>query len=113
MGMPNGSINAWKCSTCGKLIVAIHRSAGTTPMFLACKDKNCKGRAASFGYPDQREIPDYIMEELEWEWYKPQKREYKRLDNLMKSHVDQGGLLLRPIRKHNGDTVKATVQDRA
>jgi hypothetical protein len=100
MSTPAGSINAWKCDTCGRLTVARHVDDGVTPMFLACRASGevgtCDGRAVSAGYPPPP-IPSHITDRLEWEWYTPSKRELRRLDVGMQDHVRNGGLVIRRI----------------
>lgn len=100
MSAPAGAINAWKCDKCGRLTVARHADEGVTPMFLACRAsgnvEDCGGQAVSSGYPGAP-VPDYIMEKLEWEWYAPDKDEYRSLDSAMRYHVDGGGLILRRL----------------
>ena len=98
--MPAGSINAWKCPTCGGLTVAIHVDDGVTPMFLACRrTPGCTGSAVSSGYPSTV-VPPRIRELCEWEWFTPsasQMKRYRRDHPAMYDHCRRGGLELRPI----------------
>lgn len=114
-----GRINAWKCDQCGKVTVCRDLHTGVTPMFLACRrTEGCQGTGASAGYPPGP-IPPWITEHLAWEWYRPSQVERKRIEKKARqrsvftgemtpeaqreaatlSHIDQGGLLLRPIEK--------------
>lgn len=96
--MPKGSINAWKCDTCGGLTVAIHADEGVTPMWLACRrTPGCPGNAVSAGYPPPP-IPPHILDLLAWEWFRPtaqQVRRMKRTNPEMAAHIERGGLDLR------------------
>jgi hypothetical protein len=95
--MPKGSINGWTCHTCGRYTVAVHKDDGTTPMMLGCRaTEGCDGIAMSMGYPPG-DPPDHILELLNFEWYKPSRKEYKKLDAASKDHVSKGGLLIRRI----------------
>jgi hypothetical protein len=95
--MPAGAVNAWRCVACGGLTVAVHVDEGVTPMFLACRRTDgCPGRAVSSGYPAPP-VPDNVIDLLAWEWWKPTGRQYRRLSPEMRSHVDRGGLDLRPL----------------
>ena len=97
---PKGSINAWKCPTCGGLTVAIHVDDGVTPMFLACRrTPGCTGMAVSSGYPSPP-IPLHIRLLCEWEWFAPsstQLKRYRREDPAMYEHCRKGGLEIQPI----------------
>lgn len=98
--MPAGAINAWKCEKCGGLTVARHADEGVTPMFLACRASgrvgDCDGQAESMFYPAPP-VPESVLEQLKWEWYRPSKRAIRKLEPAMRYHVEGGGLLLRRI----------------
>lgn len=97
--MPAGSINAWECDRCGTYLVAVHRDSGVTPMFLACREPGCGGRAVSLGYPPPP-VPAGITEALAWEWRTASRSEMKRWRrdrDPMYQHCEQGGLILQPI----------------
>lgn len=93
---PAGAINAYACRTCGKLTVVRHIDAGSTPDVLPCLTTfGCDGTSESIGYPDQNRIPDRVREAVRWEWYRPNRREFMKLDEETKQNVASGGLLLR------------------
>lgn len=87
-------INAWHCPKCGRNTVCIDVDPGVTPVFLKCrKTEGCDGMAVSAGYPNS-EPPERITKQLEWEWALPTPEQYKELDEEMKKHIDEGGLML-------------------
>jgi hypothetical protein len=87
-------VNAYNCDTCHANTVTIDVDPGVTPMFLGCRrTPGCRGMASSSGYPDL-EPPPHIMTDLDFEWATPTEREFRQLEPEMKSHVDQGGLVL-------------------
>jgi len=90
-----GAKNIWVCETCGHMIVCVHRDAGTTPMFLSCKDRgcDCDGFAASMMY----RLGELETMEPQFEWYKPTSLELQLLNPTMRDHAERGGLLIRPI----------------
>lgn len=90
-----GAINAYRCPTCERYRVVQHVDKGVTPMFMICADPDCKGQAVSMMYPDQKHIPEKIRKAVRWEWYRPDMKEYRKLDPDVRSHVLQGGLLIR------------------
>ena len=80
--------NIYTCGKCGKHVVTINIHEGITPAFIKCRF-NCIGRMdSSFHRVNQDIKPDYI-------WYKPLTEEYNALPSFMKSHVDDGGLLIK------------------
>lgn len=91
-GEIRNAVNQYGCDTCGRSITTIDRVYGTTPFFLKCRaTPDCPGKMYSQVYQvDQTLFPT-------WEWYKPERGEYKKLSPPMQDHVDMGGLLLRPI----------------
>jgi len=101
-GAPRGAVNAWKCSTCGALLVAIHVDQGVTPLMLRCRGgkPGCVGEMISAGYPPEY-VPPRIMERLAWEWHTISRTQMKALrrsgDRATFEHVSQGGLLLREL----------------
>jgi hypothetical protein len=91
----SGRHNAYRCDDCGALTVVVHRDAGVTPMFLGCRATHgCRGRAVSLGYPSGP-IPPSLLP-ARWEWYRPDRSDPISRDAAMRSHVEQGGLALRP-----------------
>lgn len=93
---PHHGINAYTCDDCGLNTVTIDVDPGVTSMFITCRrTPGCSGQAASSGYPDA-EPPPTITLHLDWEWVTPTEAEFKKLSPNMQSHVDQGGLVLRP-----------------
>lgn len=105
--MPRDQRNAYYCNECRGYIVTIDLDEGVTPMFLACRVAGeaghanpCQGTMQSMMYPQPPwpETDGYgtpIPTEPTWEWYSPDRNEYRRLDMQVKEHVDLGGLLLR------------------
>jgi hypothetical protein len=90
-----GRHNAYRCDDCGSHTVVVHVDAGVTPMFLGCRaTPGCQGRAVSLGYPEGP-IPSHLLP-AEWEWYRPERGDRVLRDPAMRSHVEQGGLVLRP-----------------
>lgn len=94
-----GTLNAYQCKKCRGHVVTVHKDPGTTPMFLGCRvagyptEDSCDGQMVSGMYrPFSPELG-----EPTWEWYSPPPSEYHRLPRMQQDHVDQGGLLLRPI----------------
>lgn len=103
-----GEKNAYWCRDCHGYVVTLDVEDGVTPMFLACRvggepDKDrCSGTMESMMYPsepwpDKDGFGHAIPTEPTWEWYKPRRREYRKLDAASRDHVDKGGLLLRRI----------------
>ena len=99
--MPAGSVNAWKCERCGKVLVAVHLDDGTTPMFLGCRRTDaCPGMMVSQGYPPIKGLPDAIAALIGWEWHRltsTQLKRAKREEPAMYQHAMAGGLALRPL----------------
>lgn len=96
--MKAGAVNAYHCETCHGYTAVIHKDDGVTPMFLGCRaSEGCGGQATSLGYPDQENVPEWVLQSIAWEWYRPEGRDYDELTEPMKRHVDQGGLALRPL----------------
>lgn len=102
MPTPAGAVNGYQCPDCNGLTIVVHRDAGVTPMFLACRaegvdprEAKCKGQAVSLMYPEG-EPPAPPA----WEWFKPsatQMKRYRREDPAMYDHVQRGGLELRKL----------------
>lgn len=93
--MRSGAVNAWKCDACGLLTVAVHVDEGVTPMVLACRRvEGCPGMGKSLFYVPLH--PD-VVELLAWEWYRPTERWTRRQDPEMRRHIEQGGLVIRPL----------------
>lgn len=86
-----GRINVYTCRTCGDERITIDIDKGVTPMLLDCL--KCGGDAVSAWYRvDQALNP-------EWEWYRPTKRQIKRMPKGWRHHYEQGGL---DLRKRDG-----------
>lgn len=83
-----GATNAYDCK-CGRVMVFYLLENGTTPAFMTCDQ--CGKHATSRWYRNVEGLKP------EYEWYKPTRSQYKRLNPHMKEHVDLGGLLYRPI----------------
>lgn len=106
-GSKAGEINGWQCGRCDAVTYAIHVDDGVTPMFLGCRATDgCEGTGASLMYPPPP-VPAHVLEAVAWEWFKPTGRYYRRLSSAMKSHVDQGGLDLRPLTDVGRELVEA------
>ena len=93
MSYPANPINVYTCQQCNGQIVTIDRHEGVTPSMLRCRaSKGCNGTMLSAFYSVPQDLkPDY-------EWRKPTKGEYYRLDiETRRDHVDRGGLLLYPL----------------
>lgn len=100
--MKTGDLNAYFCPECKGYIVTVDRDEGTTPMFLACRVQGdlgpantCLGQSRSMGYPPLETWP--IEPEPTWEWHKPSRFEFAKLDLSARDYVRRGGLLLRKI----------------
>lgn len=80
-------INTYTCGKCGKFIVTLDASDGTTSMFLDCRaTEGCNGRMTSGMYQvDQTLTPTF-------EWYRPS---IMPKNPAMRQHVQLGGLVLR------------------
>jgi hypothetical protein len=95
-----GEINGWICRVCTLPTYVVHVDHGVTPMFLACRAtgnlEDCRGTAVSMMYPPPP-YPDHVKSAVNFEWYKPDEREYRKLELDSIDHVDKGGLLLRPL----------------
>jgi hypothetical protein len=93
--MDKPTINEYRCDTCGKVIVTVDRADGTTPLWVACRvTPSCAGLMRSAMYQcDQAQTPTH-------EWYRPKKIKGTPDE---KRHLQMGGLLIRPIKKTEGD----------
>ncbi|MDE2103414.1 MAG: hypothetical protein KGL39_39600 [Patescibacteria group bacterium] len=93
-------INVYVCPTCHGFTVTIDIHEGVTPFLLGCRATgqpgDCRGMARSSFYPKER--PVHIPAPA-WEWFMPTGREYHKLAQVMKDHVDKGGLVLRKRRQ--------------
>lgn len=87
-------LNCYTCTTCGGQIVTVDRDEGVTPFMVRCRvRKGCSGTMHSSFYTN---VPASLQPE--YEWRKPTKTEYLRLDKATRvDHVDRGGLLLYPL----------------
>ena len=100
--------NAYYCEDCKGYVVTIDVDQGVTPMFLRCRaTPGCKGMSKSMMYPKEPwpAVDGFgapIPTEPTYEWYRPGKRERRRLDADSRHHVGQGGLLLRPVAQPSG-----------
>lgn len=82
--------NIWNCGRCGTRIVADHKDEGVTPFMIDCV--KCGDIAYSQFY-SLSEADEQL--EVEFEWYTPKGRQYRRLKVYDREHVDNGGLLMR------------------
>lgn len=87
-----GKVNQYLCEQCGHRTTTINAVAGTTPFLITCRAVGgCDGMARSQFYRvDQQLRPDY-------EWYRPEGKELKKLDAPTRDHVRLGGLVLRKL----------------
>lgn len=86
-------INVYVCQKCRQGVVTIDRDEGATPFLIRCvSSKGCDGMAQSELYSVPQDLnPSY-------EWRRPTKTEYYKLDKATRAeHVDRGGLLLYPL----------------
>lgn len=92
-----GKINVYSC-TCGHRMVTIDREDGTTPGGMRCKGRRCHELAWSNWYAAWCQVltPTH-------EFIRPDAATYAKLDGPARDHVDQGGLILRRIRKEAAD----------
>lgn len=89
----HGKKNIYVCESCFGHIVTVDRDAGVTPFMLQCKASDgCKGMMKSSLYRvfDQSIGADH-------EWFRPESVE--GLAIWEKSHVSNGGLLLRAVTR--------------
>lgn len=81
--------NSYYCNVCHNVTITVDVANGVTPMFIDClATPDCKGMAASAGYPRTK-----AETKPSWEWYKPAK--LRGLSPSEIDHVELGGLLLR------------------
>lgn len=92
--------NMYKCPK-GHLVVTIDRDKGNTPFHIGCPecmeqqedDDKVPMAVSSFYNVPQNMEPTY-------EWYKPNRKEYKKLKKShpgLATYIDGGGLILRSI----------------
>jgi hypothetical protein len=95
-----GDVNGYFCKECGEHTFVVHVDDGVTPMFLACRASGdveaCKGMGTSLMYPEPP-IPDYVLDRVGWEWYRPDEAELRGMDEGMREHIERGGVALRPL----------------
>jgi hypothetical protein len=92
-----GEINGWRCDACGEHTYCVHIDDGVTPMFLGCRaTPGCSGRGVSLMYPAPP-VPQYVLDEVAWEWFKPSPRRVRRMEPAMRDHIEKGGLELREL----------------
>ena len=91
-----GRINVYSCSR-GHRTVTVDREDGTTPGGIRCKTRGCRESAWSSWYAAWRRLltPTH-------EFIRPDAAIHAKLDAAARDHVDQGGLILRRIRKEPG-----------
>jgi len=101
---PVGRLNIYVCETCRGHIVTRDRDAGVTPFMVGCRaTPGCDGMMKSSMY----RVFDQSMAESH-EWYRPDSGP-EGLSPGLRAHVEQGGLLLRPVaanapqRKESGE----------
>jgi hypothetical protein len=105
-------LNAWRCETCQLPFIAYDRHPGTTPMLVshrafaetAGETDECTGMCASVFYSREGVIRAGVdlgqggqQIRPSHEWYRPSADELRRETGEVRSHVRQGGLLLRAV----------------
>lgn len=91
-----GARNAYWCDDCHSYTVVVHRDAGVTPMFLACRaTADCRGTSRSMMYPKDP-WPAHIPEAT-YEWYLPDAKKLRKMDPAEQDHIMRGGLALREV----------------
>lgn len=80
----------------GLVTVDIH--AGTTPMFMSCRNpRGCSGVMNSMGYPSLESKPKWLGDPTHG-WYRPDFVDDDK-DDAETDHVMNGGLLLRELNE--------------
>lgn len=85
--------NVYLCDDCGGGFVSADLEEGVTPFMTKCVF--CGGTASSLFYNVPQEI--LANKPARLEWYKPGVREYRKLSDGAKAHVDKGGLISREV----------------
>lgn len=97
-----GRKNIYTCRKCGGKTVTIDVDEGVTPFMLGCRasgqEDDCDGLAESSFYRVPADAPA-----ADWEWFKPEGAEYRKLNKAMRDHVDNGGLDIRKIRDRKAE----------
>lgn len=91
-----GRENVYTCQKCHTMRVTVDRDAGVTPFMIGCD--LCGGDMYSSFYPEGPR-PSHVPAPTH-EWYRPVGEELEKIKSTDRSgwhHVEQGGLLLRPI----------------
>lgn len=89
-------LNRYTCQSCHGSIITVDRDEGVTPFMVLCRAKpGCKGHMYSSFYKGVQGEPTF-------EWRKPTPAEYAAYPEVMRQHVDQGGLDIHPISAVNG-----------
>lgn len=92
-----GRENYYYDRACRFGLVTIDLHAGTTPMFLACRNpRGCSGVMNSMGYPEVGK-PAWLGEPTHG-WYRPDSVDDDKEDEET-DHVMSGGLLLRELKE--------------
>jgi hypothetical protein len=104
-------LNVYTCRKCGGKTITIDIHDGVTPFMLGCRasgeEGDCNGMAESSFYRVPTDTPP-----AEWEWFKPEGTEYRKLSREMREHVDKGGLDIRKIGgKTHSDDLKGYYRD--
>lgn len=88
-----GRKNMYHCESCGHTLVTIDKDIGTTPFMISCGGHNgCEGGTMkSMMY----RVPEYLTPA--YEWIKPNINE---VNERMKQHVENGGLIIRKIQRN-------------
>lgn len=92
-----GKINAYQCERCWGIIYTVDRDEGHTPFMIRCRaTAGCRGLMQSCFYADN--LQDRGIR-ASHEWYKPTGDQLDGLTVAEVDHVNQGGLVLRPIER--------------
>lgn len=83
-------VNCYTCNHCGHITKTKDIDPGVTPMFFSCE--KCSSMSTSNFYIDKspNQLPTI-------EWYRPTLKEVLDMDNNVRDHVLNGGLVHRKI----------------
>lgn len=95
----SGRYNAYRCGSCERWTVVVHRDPGITPMLIRCKATiGCNGGAMSVGYPEGR-TPKKFIDACKHEWYRPESDDPILNNEEMRTYIENGGVALREIKE--------------
>lgn len=97
--MQGPRLNRYVCPKCHNSVVTVDLVPdGVTPMLIRCTAEECDGMMTSSFY--RGVAPG---EKATYEWYRPGKAEFARLDKATADHVANGGLLIRLVGDKPGE----------